>query len=508
MTDIIQSGFNPTPELVGKIMVDHQVRREVARNSHAWFFAMYFSHYITYATAPFQKEMFDLTQDDGNNMLCVVAFRGSGKSTIFSLSYPIWSVVGKPQKKFVVLLSQTMEQAKQQLRNIREELEHNSLLRRDLGPFREENDGWRSSSLVIPKYNARIMAASSEQSIRGIKHNQHRPDLIILDDVEDINSTKTKEGRDKTYQWVTGDVIPLGDKNTKRVIIGNLLHEDSLIMRVKKNIEDKRIDGVFRSYPLLDYNDQILWPGKYSTMDDVEKEHKTIGDEISWQREYLLHIVYDKGRVVLPEYIKYFTAEQHPDPYDEALNYRLTLISVDPAISEKETADKTSVLVGRLFGYEDKWKLYIYPIEINERMPFPTLIKRLLALYSKASHEGNLDTKILIENVGFQAAIAQQLKTNGCNVEAVSLGSQDKFARLQATTSLMLDGRVLFLNVGLQDLVTQLVNFGVERYDDLADAYSLMVNYVAHLDHEEPFYGMAVPFSRRAFYGPSISDSR
>jgi len=72
---------------------------------------------------------------------------------------------------------------------------------------------------VIPKFNARLIAASSEQSIRGLRHGAYRPDLIICDDVEDLNSVKTNESRDKTYAWLTGDVIPLGDLNTKIISI-------------------------------------------------------------------------------------------------------------------------------------------------------------------------------------------------------------------------------------------------------------------------------------------------
>jgi hypothetical protein len=174
--------------------------------------------------------------------------------------------------------------------NLRRELESNAVLKNDLGPFREESDEWGSSSLVFSNSNARITAGSSEQSIRGLRHNQHRPDLIICDDVEDIASTKTREGRNKTYQWLTSEVIPAGDRNTRLVVIGNLLHEDSLLMRIKEDVEKERISGIFKAYPLIE-NGKILWPGKYPSMEDIEKEKKKAGNEFAWQREYLLNIV-------------------------------------------------------------------------------------------------------------------------------------------------------------------------------------------------------------------------
>jgi glycosyltransferase involved in cell wall biosynthesis len=102
------------------------------------------------------------------------------------------------------------------------ELESNDLLKADLGPFQE--DEWNANSIVIPKYNARITAASAEQSIRGIKHGQYRPNLIIADDCEDSSSVKTQEGRDKTYDWFTKEILPLGNSKTKIIVIINIMH--------------------------------------------------------------------------------------------------------------------------------------------------------------------------------------------------------------------------------------------------------------------------------------------
>ncbi len=135
-------------------------------------------------------------------------------------SYAIWSILGCQQKKFVLIIAKTESQARQYLANIKLELEANHLLRSDLGPFEEPNDEWRAVSIVIPKYGARITVASVDNSIRGIKHGAHRPDLIICDDLEDLDIVKTQESRDKMFEWLTGDIMPLGDINTRLIVIG------------------------------------------------------------------------------------------------------------------------------------------------------------------------------------------------------------------------------------------------------------------------------------------------
>jgi len=53
------------------------------------------NHYVTVETAMFQREMFSLTEDANNKMMVVVAFRGSAKSTIMGLSYPLLGDYGQ-----------------------------------------------------------------------------------------------------------------------------------------------------------------------------------------------------------------------------------------------------------------------------------------------------------------------------------------------------------------------------------------------------------------------------
>src|ERR1700682_4804671 len=131
---------NPSNELIRSISTDRTVRQNVTRESHLFFFLVYFPHYVKYEVAPFQEEIFELTQDVSKKLVCIVAFRGSAKSTIVTFSYTLWAILGKQNKKYVLIVCQTRAQAKQHMMNIRYELETNDLLKSDLGPFREEND--------------------------------------------------------------------------------------------------------------------------------------------------------------------------------------------------------------------------------------------------------------------------------------------------------------------------------------------------------------------------------
>lgn len=452
-------------QIIQQLLNDRKARLHATKESHYLFFHTYFADYVKYSTANFHRELFKITENDSIKKAVIVAFRGSAKSTIMTMSYPIWSIIGKPQKKFVLIISQTQAQARLHLANIKREFENNALLRKELGPFEEKTGEWGSTSLVLPKYDARITVVSAEQSIRGIRHGSHRPDLIVCDDVEDLNSVKNSDGRNKTHTWFSSEVIPIGDRDTKIIIVGNLLHEDSLLMRLRERIEKGTMDGIYRSYPLIDYNGDISWPGKFPSMEDIEEEHRKIGNENAWQREYMLNIIPDEGQVILPEWINYYDKLPIESP-----NFVIT--GIDLAISENDTADYTAMVSACVYGTGERQKVYILPNPVNKRMDFPRTLEKIQELNQSLSIIGH--SKIYIEDVGYQRVTIQQLRTMGVFAEGVNPHGSDKRSRLASVSSLIFSGQISFPSQGAEELIQQLVGFGKEKHDDLTDAFSIL----------------------------------
>jgi len=470
-------------DLFDSIAKDPAVRRTVTRESHGMFFAIYFRHYILYPMAEFQKDIIRTTEDRSNPLACIVAFRGSAKSTLVTLSYSIWAVLGVQQKKFVLLICQTQAQARQHMMNLRRELEQNALLKSDLGPFQEEsgNGEWAMSSLVFRNTGARIMVASIDQSIRGVRHYQHRPDLIILDDIEDLNSTRTLEGRNKTFDWFTREIVPLGDIGTRIIMVGNLLHEDCLMMRLRRKIEAKDIRGTFQWFPLLAEDGRCLWPEKFDTPEKIEDLRRSVANELAWQQEYLLNIISDATRVIWPEWIQYY--DELPDKSGRP---RDVVVGVDLAISQRETADCTSMVTIKVYGYGKGLHAYVMPNPVNRRMGFPDTVRAMQELNGILTTEGRRP-EFVIESNGFQEIYVQAMSDSGCSVEGVK-NTSDKRSRLALTSHLIQNGTVLFPKHGAEELVTQLTGFGVENHDDLCDAFSIAIIKITEaLGHDRSF---------------------
>ena len=164
-------------------------------------------------------------------------------------------------------------------------------------------------------------------------------------------------------------------------------------------------------------------------------------------------------------------------------------IGVDLAISKRDTADYTAMVIGWLYEDTDGYKIYVLKT-INKKMTFPETVDLCKTLHESYKEDGMYPT-FVIEDVAYQKALPQQLLNEGIvDVKTTRPGNQDKRSRLVLTAHLIKTGKVLFPRTGCEDLIRQIVHFGVEKHDDLADAFStLVLNTV-----EEPPYSPRIWF--------------
>lgn len=460
---------------------DKHFRKALARELHFWFFVKYLWRHMSYPFAPFHREIFRLTEQKDHPLAVVVAFRNSGKTTIGSLSLPIWSIVSE-RKRFVLIVSKTEQQVRQILYNIRAEFEGNLDLIADFGPF-NTGDTWNEQSIVIPGYNARITGISAEQSLRGLKHLEQRPDLIIIDDVEDLDSVRSYETREKRYRWFKSEVLPAGSDDCFIFIVGNILHEESLISRLKEEIEKKEIKGIYREFPIV-RNDVPLWPARFSNLAAIEDLKLKIGDNRAFRSEYLLEVTSEYDQVVRREWIRRYVKlpEEDPSIVPEKLILFMTATGVDPAISLANHADYTAMVTARIYlagnvnDCGNNFYVFIMPGLVNERLTVTQIVgkaKYLEELTYPIRNEGS--HHFFVEDAGQQKAIIEPMLDSGLVVTGVKTEGLDKEARLMLAADHMERGRVFFPTKGTEDLEDQLLNFGHMRHDDLADAFSTLI---------------------------------
>jgi len=455
--------------ILEQIYSSREFRKELADNDMFWFFSIYFAHYIQYQTADFQKEIISLVSDKEIIIVAITAFRNSGKSTFCALVLPIWGVVGKWKKKYVLIVCQTQDRTKETMANIRAELEAMGILVEDYQPREGKSDKWSEDTIIIPKFGAKISAISVNESVRSLRHLQYRPDLVVCDDLEDFPSCQNYDNRKKLWQFVNGELIPVGDKDTKYVFIGNKVHNDSLMMKLKNAIESGKMKGAYGEYPLIDSNGKIMWPGKFPNMKAIETLKGTYASEIDYLREQMLLILPDGDTIIKPEDINYYQELPKTKP---AYN----IISIDPAYSEGTNSDNTAVLQLSIYKDEGRIKIYILPKFLNCKLSSEKLIGEIKKMMTLV--ESDILVRVYVEEVSAQKTLVDMLQYANIPAEGVGIGGKDKNMRLNAISPWIKNGQIVFPIIKDQILINQILYFGTERYDDLVDALTLAVNKV------------------------------
>ena len=167
----------------------------------------------------------------------IEAPRGHAKSTTFTFKDDLHAAV-YVYKHYIIILSDSSEQAEGFLVDIKTELEENAALKEDFGEL--EGKVWKSSVILLAN-GVKIEAIGSGKKIRGRRHKQWRPDLIVCDDLENDENVNTPEQRKKLRDWFYKAVSKAGDTYTDIVYIGTLLHFDALLANVAKNPSYKSV---------------------------------------------------------------------------------------------------------------------------------------------------------------------------------------------------------------------------------------------------------------------------
>jgi len=402
-------------------------------------------------------------------MIAIIGFRGSAKSTHASMAFPTWEIV-KGEHHFIILINDTGTQRDINIENIKNEFQENELLKSDFASIRPKNEKylkWNKSELEFGN-NVFLLGRSRGQKVRGLRFRQWRPSLVVGDDLEDLEWVQRKENRDKTERWLKSEVIPaIEEAKAKLIIIGNLLHTDALMSRLKRHKIMKTLQ-----FPLFNKRTgEVTWKAKYPTPESIEKQKARVDKPSIWLREYLLKIVPEEGAIVQDTDIHYYDYKaMESELYAKARNGGA---GNDLAISDKNSADFTAFVSGIVIREEGRDVLYILPHIVHKHIDlFQTIqeAKNVMSILPMGS-------RLFVEDVGYQQAAIKEMKRKGINAFGIR-PITDKRARLETASVHIKTGAVKFpkeMNEELEALFTEMLGFGIEDHDDLCDALVYLI---------------------------------
>lgn len=325
-----------------------------------WEFASIFSHLMGDDVPDLHREWIDLAFEGGK--IAVGAPRGFAKSTIFGLIYLAW-VALNGKKWFIPYISDTFLQAKLIVGGLKAEIETNELLQFVYPDA--QSDRWGEEGFVVNglEHSTFILPLGAGMKIRGLKFKNHRPDLVIIDDLENLEVVYSAERRSKLKKWFDFDLEPAMDRYNKNILyIGTILHYHSLLKQV---IERKENYGGWKTrlYKSL-MNGKSIWEARFSTEYLIEirdnPNHPDYIGSIAFAQELQNEPQDDQDRIIKLAWIKEYSLavtirEQEADDDEKRkwkfLNNLERVGACDPAISENERADNFAVYG---FGFDPK----------------------------------------------------------------------------------------------------------------------------------------------------------
>ncbi|HEM7399223.1 TPA: phage terminase large subunit [Citrobacter farmeri] len=281
-------GFDPTPAAVA----ERRARVADPVTGFEYFTQHYFPHYVRHTDkSELHKYLYarlpEIIRATTGQNDAIAAPRGEAKSTIVSQLFVIWCIV-LALKHYPVIIMDSIDQAYPMLEAIKAELQFNPRLLMD---FPEATGGGRvwQAGTILTRNDIKVQVAGSGKKLRGLRHGPYRPDLAVLDDIENDEQVRNPEQRDKLDNWLKKTVLPLGGAGAKFdvVYIGTILHHDSVLSRTLKNPLWKR--ARFKAL--------ISWPHNMELWDKWEEVLRNNDED----GEFLARAFYEQHRAEMED---------------------------------------------------------------------------------------------------------------------------------------------------------------------------------------------------------------
>jgi predicted phage terminase large subunit-like protein len=306
-----------------------------------------FPNHITIKNAPFHNEILSAIPKGGKQ--AYAAPRGFAKSTTVNVIGLFWLSLNS-HYRFILLISDTYTQAKMHLAALKAELEANEVLQWLYGDIQGKT--WGEDTIIVNGIDGpvMIMALGAGMKIRGLKFMQFRPQLAVIDDLENLEVVYSADRRLKLERWFNYDLIPGLSKEKNVIYIGTILHYHALLKKVVDR-QEKYQGWLTKLYKAIE-NGVSSWPEAYSLdylmqIRDNPKHPDYVGSLV-FAQEFQNEPQDDKDRIVKIDWIKdySFAAKirsfegisdvQRRDAFIKSLE---RVAGVDPAIGEKEQND-------------------------------------------------------------------------------------------------------------------------------------------------------------------------
>lgn len=503
-----------------RLFGDKGLRKQLAAFDLSYFGRAYLSHFFKRVSPAFHEELDEtwisgvmkgmnpyddykeISRRDGSHS-AIAAPRGHAKSTNFTFKDTLHAILYR-YKHYAMIISDSSEQAEGFLDDIKTELEDNYNIIQDFGELKGDK-AWRSN-VLITKSDVKLEALGSGKKIRGRRHRAWRPDLIVLDDIENDENVQTPEQRRKLSSWFYKAVSKCGDTYTDIMYIGTILHYDSLLSNVLKNpeYETKTYQAVISEAENKDLWEQ--WESIYTNLFDPDHKKNAdtfyeanekdmlVGTEVLWIEKWSYKALM---QMRITEGIASFNSEMQNNPIDpensdfneEWFDYYddappdfskpnfIIIGANDPSLGKNKKSDTSTIIDVALdlnTGY-----MYVVGASVEKRKP-DVIINDVIETHRRYKRDLSKGYyKFGVETVQFQYFFKDVMAAKALEageyipIEEIQ-SSINKVVRIRSLQPYVKNKWIKFSRKH-KELIRQMTEFPMGKNDDAPDALQMVV---------------------------------
>jgi predicted phage terminase large subunit-like protein len=435
-------------------------------------------HFLKYLCTSFMKtphwskvhddlQYFMLTAD---NRIHIELPRGHLKSHVVTKAWAIQEMLKNPNIR-VLIVNAVEENAVKMVRSIEKHLARGGLLSQLYGAF--ESDIWNQNECVV-RQRTEVLDAPTFMGagLQKTLTSQHF-DVIIADDLVEPDNSRTKEQRDKVYDFYLS-LFDLLEPGGKMVVIGTRYHQDDLYAKI---LEDHKLNGGWDIFIRDCWEEGKVWekplfPEKF-TVDGLRAIYNKPGGKYHFAAQYMNNPLDPESADFKVGQIRYYEPGTH--------NPGSLYLTVDPAISLNRDADYSAFVVAGMFG--DR-RIRVVDA-IHKRCVPSDLVNFIFELVNKwGLHRMGIETFAFQKTLKYE--IQRKQRETGKFFSIDELGRRNtgkgepilsKEARIRRLQPLFEQG-LIEIRRDHAELENELLAFPRGKHDDLIDALSYQLDYL------------------------------
>lgn len=344
---------------------------------------------------------------DENQLALIIAPVEHGKTQSLSVGRVLWELGRDPTLR-IGIYCDGQEAGKKIVGQIRRHIEKNERLHEVFPNLRQGFRGavWTKTALEIERPT--IAKDPSVQAMPAFCAPGPRWDLILIDDALTLESTRTKEQRDKFWEWLETSVFTRQTKRGRIWAIGTPWHKDDALHRMEANEDWKSMRlGAVENPQEPSNRWRPVWPEQWPIERLLKRQRGN--SPHTFARKYLCVVASDETSKFERRWIdrciflgRQLTLAQRAPRYARSNRPIQCVTGVDLGAGDSEENAESCLFT---IGIDTRGRFRLLDIQAG-RWKGPELIARLRSVYQR------FESDIFFETNGVQSLVADMLPDN------------------------------------------------------------------------------------------------